>query len=269
MEISGRKIGKGEPAFIVAEMSSNHNQDYDIAVKTIKAAKEAGANAIKFQIYTPESLARKREDIIETGVRPGFPWSESLYELYQRSYTPWTWLSDLKKIANDCGLIAFASVFDKEAVDFMDWSAYKIASYEIKDFGLIEYVDSKGKPIILSTGMAALKDVRNVLDIIRGEIALLYCVSQYPTEIQRANLRTITDLIERFRGIVGFSDHTTGFIAPVTAVVLGAKIIEKHFILDSSLDTPDNKFSMNPEDFKYMVERIRETELCLGKVKYA
>jgi len=262
--------------FIIAELSANHNHDFNVALKTIKTAKEAGADAIKLQTYTADTITLDSEKEVFQ-VNQGTIWDGiTLYKLYQQAYTPWEWQPKLKKYAEKLGLICFSSPFDKTAVDFlekMDVPAYKIASFEITDIPLIEYTASKGKPIIISTGIASLADIEEAVDACRrvgnNDIALLKCTSSYPAPIEEANLITIPHLKKTFNVIPGLSDHTMGHAVAIGAVALGAKIIEKHFILDRSMGGPDSAFSMEPAEFKQMVDAIREVENALGKVSYA
>lgn len=275
MKIEDKKIGSNEPTFIIAELSANHLQDFDIAVETIKAMKDAGADAIKFQTYTPDTITIDCDNKYFQ-INQGTIWDgQVLYNLYETAYTPWDWQPKLKKIAEDLGLIVFSSPFDKTSVDFleeMDVPAYKIASFEITDIPLIEYVASKGKPIIISTGIANLEDIelaiKTCLDVGNNQIALLKCTSSYPSPLDEINLNTIPDMIEKFDCVIGLSDHTLGGEVSTAAVALGAKIIEKHFILDRNLGGPDSTFSMEPKEFKYMVDSIRNVEKALGTVNY-
>lgn len=261
--------------FIVAELSANHNHDIEIAKNTIRAAKASGADAIKLQTYTADTLTidcdndyfKIKSDTLWDG--------KTLYELYQEAYTPWEWHEELFKIATNEGLICFSSPFDKSAVDFLEQlnvPAYKIASFEIFDIPLIEYAASKGKPIIISTGIASLADIEEAVNACRrvgnNQIALLKCTSSYPAPIEEANLLTIPHLRDTFNVIAGLSDHTMGHSVAVGAVALGAKIIEKHFILDRNIGGPDSAFSMEPAEFKQMVNAIRDVEKALGKVNY-
>ena len=275
LEIKGEKMGKNFPVFIIAEMSANHLQKFDNAVKIIKAAKEAGANAIKLQTYTPDTITINCNNEYFQ-IKQGTLWDgQTLYELYKKAYTFWEWQPKLKKIAEEEGLIFFSSVFDKTAVDFLERinvPAYKIASFEITDIPLIEYVVSKGKPIIISTGIATLSDIEEAVNACKRmgneQIALLKCVSTYPTPLEDVNLRTIPNLADTFKTVVGLSDHTLGISAPIASVALGACIIEKHLTLDRKLGGPDAAFSLEPEEFKTMVKSVREVEKALGKVSY-
>ncbi|MCX9081612.1 MAG: pseudaminic acid synthase [Candidatus Methanoperedens sp.] len=275
INIAEKKVGGINSVFIVAELSANHLQKYDLAVKTIRAAKESGADAVKFQTYTPDTITiDSNEEYFQ--IKQGTIWDgKTLYQLYQEAYTPWEWHSKLKKIAKDLGLIFFSTPFDKTAVDLlegMDVPVYKIASLEITDIPLIEYIASKGKPVIISTGIATLSDIEEAVNACRrkgnSQIVLLKCTSEYPASLEDANLRTIPNMRETFNTVVGFSDHTMGISAPIAAVSLGAKIIEKHFILDRKLGGPDATFSSEPEEFKAMVKAVREVETALGSVNY-
>lgn len=263
-------------SFIIAELSANHNNDFDLAVKTLEAMAGAGADAVKVQTYRPESLTLD----LETGHFA--PRTEGLWKgytpwkLYQEAAMPYEWQPKLKKIAGDLGLIFFSSPFDKEGVDFleaMDVPMYKIASFEITDIPLIGYAASKGKPMIISTGVATEEDIHLALAACHAagnnRISLLKCTSQYPSTIEQANLSTIPDMKHRFSVDVGVSDHTMGSLVPVVAVSLGARIVEKHFILDRNLGGPDSAFSMEPHEFKEMVQAIRQAEAALGTVSYA
>lgn len=271
MKIANNEIGANQPTFIIAELSANHMNDFDVAVKTIKAMKEAGADAVKFQTYTPDTITIDCDNEYFQ-IKQGTIWDgQVLYDLYEDAYMPWEWQPELKKIAEDLGLIAFSSPFDKTSVDFleeMDVPAYKIASYEITDIPLIEYVASKGKPIIISTGIASLEDIelaiQTCLDAGNDQIAILKCTSSYPSPFDEINLNTIPALEEKFDVVVGLSDHTMGSEVAIAGVSLGAKIVEKHFVLDRSMDTPDSEFSMEPQEFKHMIDAIRNVEKALG-----
>lgn len=275
IQIGRRLIGDNHPVFIIAELSANHLQDFDLAVRTIKTMKEAGADAVKLQTYTPDTITLDSDNEYFQ-IKQGTIWDgKTLYQLYQEAYTPWEWQPELKKLAEDLGLICFSSPFDKTAVDFleqMNVPAYKVASFEITDIALIEYIASKGKPIIISTGIASLADIEEAINACKrmgnDQIALLKCTSEYPAPLEDVNLRTIPDMIERFGTVVGLSDHTLGISVPIAAVALGAKIIEKHFILDRKLGGPDSAFSLEPEEFRTMVKSVRESEKALGNVSY-
>lgn len=270
-----RYIGENEPVFIIAEMSANHLQKFDLAVKIIKEAAKAGADAIKLQTYTPDTITLDVDNEYFR-IKQGTIWDgRTLYNLYEEAYTPWKWQPKLKKIAEEEGLIFFSTPFDFTAVDFleeMDVPIYKIASFEITDIPLIEYVAKKGKPIILSTGIAELSDIELALKTIRSQnnndIIILKCTSAYPAPIEEANLKTIKNMEETFNVLAGLSDHTEGIVAPVVATALGAKVIEKHFTLDRSLGGPDAEFSLEPNEFKEMVDAVRKAEKAIGKVTY-
>jgi len=274
------KIGKfdfsEDKTFIIAELSANHGGSVEIAKKTINAAKEAGADAIKLQTYTADTITldSNKEDFL---IKGGTLWDgKKLYDLYKEAHLPWEWHEELFSHARSLGLEIFSSPFDKSAVDFLeqfDPPAYKIASFEITDYELIRYAASKGRPVIISTGIATIQEIQDAVDICRSEgnneIILLKCTSAYPAPLEDANLRTIPNLAQTFGVIAGFSDHTLGITAPVTAVALGAKVIEKHFILDKSIGGPDAEFSLDKEEFAQMVKAVREAEKLLGRVDYS
>lgn len=274
-KIGEKEIGENKPTFIIAELSANHMNDFDIAVKTIEAMAEAGADAVKFQTFTPDTITIDCDNEYFQ-IKQGTVWDgQVLHELYEDAYMPWDWQPKLKKVAEDLGLIVFSSPFDKTSVDFledMNVLAYKIASFEITDIPLIEYVASKGKPIIISTGIASLEDielaVKSCLDAGNDKIALLKCTSSYPAPMEEINLNTIPDIKDKFDVIVGLSDHTLGEEVSTAAVAVGADIIEKHFILDRNMGGPDCVFSMEPDEFKQMVDSIRNIEKALGTVSY-
>lgn len=275
MKIGDFNIDINSPVFIIAELSANHNGSLDNAIATIKAAKRAGADCIKLQTYTAATITLDSEQ--EDFLIKGTIWNgRKLYDLYQEAYTPWEWHEELYRVAKEEGLICFSSPFDKTAVDLLeslDSPAYKIASFEITDIPLIEYVASKGKPIIISTGIAELEDIELALDACHRkgnyDVALLKCTSSYPAPIEEANLCMVKDLAERYNVISGLSDHTMGSIAPVVATVFGAKIIEKHFITDRAIGGPDASFSMNEEEFTAMVKAVREAEKAIGLIDYS
>jgi pseudaminic acid synthase len=274
MQIGNYKINKESKIFIIAELSANHNGSIETAIETIRAAKRAGANCIKLQTYTADTItidSDKEDFIIKDTIWSG----RKLYELYQEAYTPWEWHEQLFKVAEEEGLNCFSSPFDNTAVDFLEnlnVPAYKIASFEITDIPLIEYVASKGKPIIISTGIAEIQDIELAVNTCRkvgnNQIALLKCTSSYPAPIEEANISMVKDLATRFNVISGLSDHTIGSTVPIVATVYGAKIIEKHFILDRSIGGPDASFSMNEKEFTEMVKSIREAESAIGVIDY-
>ena len=269
------QIGKhntDEKVFIIAELSANHSGDIEIAKKTILEAKNSGADAIKLQTYTPEwmTIDCKKDDFI---IKGGTLWDKkNFFELYKMAMTPLEWHKELFSYARSLDLEIFSSPFSKEAIDFLEQfnpPAYKIASFEITDYELIKYTASKNKPMIISTGIAQLQDIQDVVNICKNnELALLKCTSAYPAPLEEMNLNTIPALKNIFDVEVGFSDHTLGITAPIIAVTLGARIIEKHFILDKNIDSPDKDFSLNPKEFKEMVQAVRDTEKMLGKVDF-
>lgn len=260
--------------FIIAELSANHNGSKQTAIDSIREAKKAGADAIKIQTYTADTLTLNC-DAPDFRLGKGLWEGETFYTLYQKAYTPWEWHEEIFRIAREEGLVCFSTPFDKTAVDLLESlnnPIYKIASFEITDIPLIKYIASKHKPIILSTGIAMEEDIQLALDTIRGEgcsdITLLKCTSAYPAPIEDANLLTIPDMKQRFGCKVGLSDHTVGSTVPMAAVALGAEVVEKHFIIDRSIGGPDSAFSMEAHEFKAMVECIRNVEKALGEVKY-
>lgn len=276
LHIDGVAIGKNQPVFIIAELSANHNGSLEVALETIKAAKRAGADAIKLQTYTADTMTinSAKEDFC---IKQGTVWDgRLLYELYQEAYTPWEWHKALFAAARAEGLVCFSSPFDRTAVDLLESlgnPAYKIASFEITDIPLIEYVASKGKPVIISTGIAEEEDIELALDACRrqgnNQVALLKCTSGYPAPISEVNMCMVKDLETRFNVVSGLSDHTLGITVPVVATAFGAAIIEKHFILDRSLGGPDASFSLNEQEFTEMVKAVRDASLAIGKVDYS
>lgn len=260
--------------FIIAELSANHGHNIEIANETIRAAKRAGADAIKLQTYTADTLTidcNNKYFTISEGLWKG----RTLYDLYKEAYTPWEWHEELFRVAAEEGLLCFSTPFDKTAVDFLEQfnpPYHKIASFEIQDIPLIEYTASKGRPMIISTGIAELEDIELAVQTCRNvgnnNITLLKCTSSYPAPIEEANLLTIPDLKRRFGVEVGLSDHTLGYVAPVVAVTLGAKVIEKHFILDKTIGGPDASFSLDEMEFAEMVAAVRLAEKAVGKVTY-
>ena len=261
--------------FIIAELSANHNGSKVTAIETIKAAKRAGADAVKLQTYTADTITLNcRKDDFK--ITQGTLWDgKYFYDLYQEAYTPWEWHQELFETANREGLICFSTPFDKTAVDFLETlnnPVYKIASFEITDIPLIEYAASKMKPMIISAGIAILEDIQLAVDTCKkvgnNDITLLKCTSAYPAPIEDANLLTIPDLAQRFQVKAGLSDHTMGSLAAITAVALGATVIEKHFIIDRTIGGPDAAFSMDEKEFTQMVKDIRTVEKALGKIDY-
>lgn len=270
-----KEIAQSASCYIIAEMSGNHNQNFDTAVEIIHAAKAAGTDAIKLQTYTPDTITidSSKEYFQISG---GTVWdSMTLYELYKQAYTPWEWQPKLKAIANSIGLECFSSPFDHTAVDFletMNVPAYKIASFEIVDIPLIQRIAKTGKPIILSTGMASLDEITEAVNAIKSEgndqIVLLKCTSAYPAPPEEMNLRTILHLAETFGLPVGLSDHSIGIAVPIAAVAMGACVIEKHFTLSRELPGSESEFALEPEEFKEMVDSIRIVEKAMGSVNY-
>ncbi|MBM7580159.1 pseudaminic acid synthase [Jeotgalibacillus terrae] len=274
MKISNFEIGRNK-TFIIAELSANHGNDINIAKETIKAAKEAGADAIKLQTYTADTITMECYNEYFK-LDNGSVWDgRFLYDLYKEAHTPWEWHEELIKYANEIDIICFSSPFDKTAVDLLedlDVPAYKVASFEITDIPLIEYIASKSKPVIISTGIATLRDIDDAVLACRkagnDQIILLKCTSAYPARIEDANLKTIQNLKETFDVEVGLSDHTLGLTVPIVSVAMGAKVIEKHFILDKSVGGPDASFSLDQNEFKQLVDSVRDAEKAIGKVDY-
>lgn len=276
IQIVHREVGKNAPCFIIAELSANHGGDIEIAKETIRAAKRAGADAIKLQTFTADTITFKcdsKDFLIDHGTL----WDgRYLHDLYSETALPWEWHQELFDTAKEEGIICFSSPFDFTAVDFLEslnTPAYKIASPEIVDIPLIEYIASKGKPVILSTGIASLEDIELALDACRrsgnNNIVLLKCTTSYPAPIEDANMAMITEFKNKFDVISGLSDHTIGNIVPVVATCFGAKVIEKHFILDRSIGGADASFSMDEKEFTEMVKSVRQAESAIGVVDYS
>jgi pseudaminic acid synthase len=274
MKIGNFEINSNSKTFIIAELSANHNGSLDLAIETIKAAKRAGADCIKLQTYTADTItidSNKEDFIIKDTIWDG----RKLYDLYKEAYTPWEWHKTLFIVAKENDLECFSSPFDKTSIDFLEslnTPAYKIASFEITDIPLIEYAASKGKPMIISTGIAEINDIKLAIEACNKQnnhqIILLKCTSSYPAPLEEANLVMIKNFTEKFNVISGLSDHTLGIIAPIVSVAFGAKVIEKHFILDRSLGGPDASFSLNENEFKNMVDSIRDVEKSTGSINY-
>ncbi len=273
--IGHRQIGAGQPVYIVAELSANHNHDFERAVRLIQACKESGADAVKVQTYTPDTITI-RSDQEYFQIRGGTLWDgRTLHELYGEACMPWDWQPKLKEVADKLGLDFFSSAFDETAVDFLEnmgVPAYKLASCELVDIPLLRKMSRTGKPLIMSTGMATIEEINEAVDTARqagaGQIALLRCTSAYPAVPREMNLRTIPELAQRFEVPVGLSDHTMDIAVPITAVALGACIIEKHFTLSRSLKGPDSEFSLEPAEFKAMVAAVRVAEESLGEIHF-
>ena len=272
--IGRNEVGCGKPIYVVAELSANHNQSFDQAIRIIHAAKNAGADAIKLQTYTPDTMTiRSARACFRIG--GGTLWDgQTLYELYAEAYTPWEWQPKLRQTADDLGLDFFSSPFDPTALDFLETvgvAAYKVASFEIVDIPLIKKIAGTTKPLIISTGMATVEEIQEAVAAARNagatDIALLKCTSAYPAPPEEMNLRTIPELAHIFGVPVGLSDHTLGIAVPVAAVALGACIIEKHITLSRSDKGPDSAFSLEPDEFKAMVEAVRVAEKALGAVQ--
>lgn len=274
IKIGNRIIGKGYPAYIIAEMSGNHAGSIENAKKIIHAAKESGADCIKIQTYTADTLTIDCDNKyfhIDNGTWEG----ENLYNLYQKAFTPWEWQKELMEEAKKVGIDFFSTPFDRTSVDFLEdlgVEFYKIASFELVDIPLIEYVASKNKPIIMSTGLATRDEIQEAVEAVRrmgnNQLALLKCASAYPAITDEMNLSTINDISESFDVPAGLSDHSMGFLGAITAVSLGGSIIEKHFCLSREIENPDSSFSMEPAEFKEMVRMIRECEKAVGTVSY-
>ena len=274
MKFINHKIGEENPAYIIAEMSANHGGNMQTAKKIIKAAKDAGADCIKIQTYTADTMTIDNDNEyfqIQGGLWDGY----KLYDLYEDAYTPWEWQKELKDYADEIEIDFLSTPFDKTSVDFLESigvEAYKIASFELVDIPLIRYIASKNKPIMMSTGMASLAEIEEAVNTIKSQgnndIILLKCASAYPAITDDMNLATIRNMAETFGVITGLSDHSMGSVGAVCAVAMGAKVIEKHFCLSRELKTPDSDFSMEPDEFKRMVKDVRQAELSIGKVQY-
>ena len=266
---------KKDKVFIIAELSANHNGSKEVALETVRAAKRAGADAVKLQTYTADTITLNVEND-DFKISQGTLWDgKYLYDLYQEAYTPWEWHQEIFDLANELGLVCFSSPFDKTAVDFLEELGnpiYKIASFEITDIPLIKYAASKGKPMIISTGVAELEDIELALKTcyLEGnmDVTLLKCTSSYPAPIKEANILMIKEMAERFRVNTGLSDHTLGITVPIVATCFGAKVIEKHFILNKEIGGPDAAFSLDETEFTQMVQSVREAEKSIGKISY-
>ena len=275
-KIGKRRIGEGQPVFIIAEISANHNQSFNKAKKLVKTACQCGADAIKLQTYTPDTMTVDcANDYFQVKVNPAWK-GRTLYKLYQEAYTPWEWQPELKKIANSYGVLLFSTPFDETAVDFlekMNVPAYKIASFELVDVELLKKVAQTKKPVIISRGMSSLEELKLAISVLRkngaSQIAVLHCVSSYPASPEEMNLATIADIRKKFNVVSGLSDHTLTISVAVASVALGACIIEKHFTLKRSDGGPDAGFSLEPKEFKEMVKSVREVEKAVGKAQYS
>lgn len=274
MEINGRQIGDGHPAYIIAELSANHAGSRQRALDMIYQAKEAGADCVKIQTYTADTMTIDCSGPY-FNITDGTWRGENLYALYRKAYTPWEWQEELKREAEKAGIDFLSTPFDRSAVDFLEdlnMSSYKIASYELVDIPLIEYIASKGKPIVMSVGMGTLEEIEEAVAAVYSQgnrqLALMKCSSAYPAKSEEMNLATICDMKKRFGIPVGLSDHSMGSFSASTAVAMGANIIEKHFCTSRAVENPDSSFSMEPEEFRQMVQSVREVEKALGKVYY-
>ena len=275
IQIHNSKIGPGFPAYIVAELSCNHNQNYEEAIKLIHSAKDAGANAIKLQTYTPDTLTIDCKNNYFK-INKNTIWdNQYLYDLYKTAYTPWEWHKSLKEEANNLEMDLFSSPFDTTSVDFLeklDMPAYKIASFEACDHILLKKVAQTKKPVILSSGTSDLSEIIEAVNILKSngttQLCILKCTSEYPAPIEEANLKTIKHMSKTLGLITGLSDHTLGIEVPIAAVCLGANFIEKHFTLSRTSGSPDDKFSLEPLEFKQMVNSIRKVEKAIGTIKY-
>jgi pseudaminic acid synthase len=271
IEIGGRSVGAGAPAYIVAELSANHNQSIEQAVRIIQAAKNAGADAVKLQTYTADTITMRSEKEYFR-ITGGTLWDgRILHDLYQEAFTPWEWQPKLKQVAEDLGMHLFSSAFDESAVSFLEQMkvpAHKVASFELVDVALIRKMARTGKPLIMSTGMASEAEITEAVGAAVGAgaigIVLLKCTSAYPALPEESNLLAIPELRRRFDCPAGLSDHTMGVAVPVAAVALGACIIEKHLCLKRSDGGPDSAFSLEPEEFKTMVDAVRTAQKALG-----
>lgn len=272
--IAGRKVGGNEPAFLIAEMSANHCGSLERAKEIIHAAKASGADAIKLQTYTPDSLTIDSHQPCFT-IQQGLWKGESLYQLYAKAHMPWEWHDTLFAEAESLGLVCFSTPFDIKGIELLkslNCPVYKIASFEAVDYELIGSIAETGKPVIMSSGMCNKTEIEQAIGVLRErgckEIALLKCISAYPAPLEGMNLKTLTDFENSFGVVPGLSDHTLGSAIAIAAISIGAKIIEKHFILDKSHDSPDAAFSMTPDEFKSMTDGIRQAEQALGQIEY-
>ncbi|MGL5541522.1 MAG: pseudaminic acid synthase [Erysipelotrichaceae bacterium] len=261
--------------FIIAEISANHGHDIEIAKQSIKKAKEVGADAVKIQTYTADTITIDCDNEYFTVKNTNLWNGMNLYQLYQKAYTPWEWHEELFAYAKEQGITLFSTPFDPTAVDLLEKCGnpiYKVASFEITDIPLIEYIASKGKPMIISTGIATFEEIQDAVQACHKmgnkQVTLLKCTSEYPAKLEDANLAMISDMREAFNVEVGLSDHTMGYVVPMSAVALGATVVEKHFILDRAIGGPDADFSMTPDEFQTMVEHVRQVEKTLGAVNY-
>ena len=274
LNIQNRLIGAMQEPFIIAELSANHGGDIELAKKTIQSAKNSGADAIKLQTYTPDTMTidcQNPDFLIDEGLWKG----RNLYDLYKQAYTPYEWHSELFSFSQDIGIICFSTPFDETAIDLLEdlnTPAYKVASFELTDHVLLKNIAKTEKPVIMSSGMATLEEISDAYEILIGggtkEIAILHCVSGYPTEVKYANLNTISDLKKNFDCVIGLSDHTISNSAAIASISLGACLVEKHFILDRNIGGPDSDFSIEPDQFKELKKGTTEAWESLGSVNY-
>lgn len=274
VNIKSRLFNENNRCLIVAEVSANHGQNFNQAISFIKKAQECGADAVKFQTYTPDTLTIASDKKYFRIKHPEWG-GQTLYELYEKTYIPWKWFKKLKKAADDLGIMFFSTAFDKTSVDLLEEvgvSAHKIASFELVDLPLIEYMAKTKKPLIISTGMATISEIKEAVNTARNagakDIVLLKCVSNYPARPEEMNLKTIAHMKKLFNCPVGLSDHTLGIGVSIAAVALGAQVIEKHFTLSRKIKTPDSFFSIEPQELKELVKNIRLSEKAMGKVSY-
>lgn len=274
IELNGRRVGDGYPAYIIAEMSGNHAGSLEHAKEIIHAAKEIGADCIKIQTYTPDTMTIDCHNEYFNITKETWA-GENLYDLYKKAYTPWEWQQELRDEAKKIGIDFLSTPFDKTSVDFLEeleMPFYKIASFELIDIPLLEYVASKQKPIIMSTGMSTLEEIQEAIDAIYSQgnkqLAILKCSSAYPAKAEEMNLSTIVDMKQRFGIPVGLSDHSMGYFSAAISVAMGANIIEKHFCISRQNENPDSSFSMEPQEFKEMITQVREVEKARGVVTY-
>jgi len=276
-KINNTIINNNSPTYFIAELSCNHNQDKSICFKLIDEAHKAGANAIKLQTYTPDTMTINSDKPVFKDCLKGSIWEgTTLYDLYSKAYTPWEWHKELKDYSNSLGMDLFSTPFDPSAVDFLetlDVPAYKIASFEITDHILIKRIAQTKKPVIISSGMASLSELNDAISLLREngttQICMLKCTSAYPAEPDDANLITIKHMMDTFNVVGGLSDHTLGIEVPIASVVLGARVIEKHFTLSRESGSPDDAFSLIPSEFKQMIDSVRIVEKTIGKITYA
>ncbi len=274
IKIGKYTIGDGQPTFVIAELSANHLKKFDLAIRAIEAAKKAGADAIKLQTYTPDTITIDADNRYFKLNHPKWG-GQTLYQLYGKAYTPWNWFKRLKKAADNLGILFFSTAFDKTAVDFLEEIGvllHKVSSFELVDLPLIEYMAKTKKPLIISTGMATVPEINDAVKTAQKggvkDLILLKCVSSYPAKPEEMNLMTIPHMKEKFKCVIGLSDHTLGIGTSIAAVSLGAKVIEKHFTLSRKLKTPDSFFSIEPRELEQLVSEVKIAEKSLGKIHY-